>query len=142
MALRKAKSRNFHFNYFTIDFNEELTGVYGGTLDKQTGIVLWIIQIDSHYKHNKYKTILFDNKPQELCICAQQSPEDSLSKPLLRNIWKAALVFLIGQTKLVTFVKLICTDSNQDYEPICIMSRAQMHGSVYFKQNICSFKSR
>ncbi|XP_033630467.1 GPI inositol-deacylase-like [Asterias rubens] len=39
VALRKAKSRNFHFNYFTIDFNEELTGVYGGTLDKQTEYV-------------------------------------------------------------------------------------------------------
>ena len=37
VALRKAQAYSFHFNYFTIDFNEELTGIYGATLWQQTG---------------------------------------------------------------------------------------------------------
>ncbi|XP_038068975.1 GPI inositol-deacylase-like [Patiria miniata] len=53
-ALRKAQAYSFHFNYFTIDFNEELTGVYGGTLKQQTEYVHECIRhILTLYKHKK-----------------------------------------------------------------------------------------
>ena len=36
---REKKVFNFHFNTFTLDLNEELTGIYGGTLQSQTEFV-------------------------------------------------------------------------------------------------------
>lgn len=39
VALRKAYEEDiglkFHFNYFALDFNEEFSALYGGTLDDQ-----------------------------------------------------------------------------------------------------------
>ena len=38
IALRKASDKyNFHFNYFSVDLDEELNAVYGGVLEGQTG---------------------------------------------------------------------------------------------------------
>lgn len=38
MALRKAETMegSVHFNVFTVDFNEELVALYGGSLQRQT----------------------------------------------------------------------------------------------------------
>ncbi|XP_022101843.1 GPI inositol-deacylase-like [Acanthaster planci] len=54
VALRKAEAYSFHFNYFTINFKEELTGIYGGALQKQTEYVHECIKyILTLYKHKK-----------------------------------------------------------------------------------------
>ena len=37
MALRKAESTNFHFNYFSTDFDEDFSGMSGPLLQQQTG---------------------------------------------------------------------------------------------------------
>ncbi|XP_047457447.1 GPI inositol-deacylase [Mugil cephalus] len=49
VALRKAESTEggFHFNVFTVDFNEELVALYGGSLRRQT-----------HFLHESIKAIL------------------------------------------------------------------------------------
>lgn len=49
MALRKAEDldRQIHMNVFTIDFNEELVALYGGSLRRQT-----------HFLHECIKAIL------------------------------------------------------------------------------------
>ncbi|XP_026151133.1 GPI inositol-deacylase [Mastacembelus armatus] len=49
VALRKAESREggLHFNVFTVDFNEELVALYGGSLLRQT-----------HFLHESIKAIL------------------------------------------------------------------------------------
>ncbi|XP_033736191.1 GPI inositol-deacylase-like [Pecten maximus] len=41
VALRRVEEKkpNFHFNYFTVDLNEEMMGLYGGTLQDQTEFV-------------------------------------------------------------------------------------------------------
>ena len=39
VALRKAESHTNHFNYFTIDFDEDLSGLYGGLLMDQVDFV-------------------------------------------------------------------------------------------------------
>ena len=45
---------DFEFNTFTIDLNEELTGIYGGTLQRQTEFVAKSIeQILSFYPENE-----------------------------------------------------------------------------------------
>lgn len=49
VALRKAESTEsgVHFNVFTVDFNEELVALYGGSLQRQT-----------HFLHESIKAIL------------------------------------------------------------------------------------
>lgn len=41
IALRKAEDIDFkyHFDFFSVNFNEELVALYGGTLQKQTKFV-------------------------------------------------------------------------------------------------------
>jgi len=41
IALRKAEDLDFkyHFNFFSVNFNEELVALYGGTLQRQTKFV-------------------------------------------------------------------------------------------------------
>ena len=39
VALRKAERSRFHFNYFTVDLDESLSGVFGGVLREQTEFV-------------------------------------------------------------------------------------------------------
>ncbi|XP_041363306.1 GPI inositol-deacylase-like [Gigantopelta aegis] len=39
VALRKAEHTSFHFNYFTVNLQEELGGLYGGVLQEQTEFV-------------------------------------------------------------------------------------------------------
>lgn len=41
IALRKAEDLDFkyHFNFFSVNFNEELVALYGGTLQQQTKFV-------------------------------------------------------------------------------------------------------
>ncbi|ELU07106.1 hypothetical protein CAPTEDRAFT_189001 [Capitella teleta] len=36
VAIKKAEKKNFHFNYFALDFNEELGALFGGYVDSQT----------------------------------------------------------------------------------------------------------
>ncbi|XP_031765165.2 GPI inositol-deacylase isoform X2 [Galleria mellonella] len=61
VALRKALDRGYeyHFDYFTISYNEELSGLYGGVLQKQTDFAsACISRILNLYKSNKYtKTV-------------------------------------------------------------------------------------
>ncbi|CAH0579308.1 unnamed protein product [Chrysodeixis includens] len=61
VALRKAltKSYQFHFDFFTVSYNEELSGLYGGVLQSQTKFAAACIsKILSLYKSNKYtKTV-------------------------------------------------------------------------------------
>ncbi|XP_067891789.1 GPI inositol-deacylase-like isoform X11 [Heterodontus francisci] len=47
VALRKAENihNKFHFNFFSIDFNEELVALYGGSLEKQTTFVHACIKV-------------------------------------------------------------------------------------------------
>lgn len=57
VALRKALSQgyDFHFDFFTISYNEELSGLYGGVLQSQTRFAAASIsKILSLYKDNKY----------------------------------------------------------------------------------------
>ncbi|CAB3224247.1 unnamed protein product [Arctia plantaginis] len=57
-ALRKSlsKGNHFHFDFFTISYNEELSGLYGGVLQSQTKFAAVSIQkILSLYKQNKYR---------------------------------------------------------------------------------------
>ncbi|KAM3961034.1 LOW QUALITY PROTEIN: GPI inositol-deacylase [Aphomia sociella] len=57
VALRKALDNGYeyHFDFFTIDYNEELSGVYGGVLQQQTDFAsACISKILSLYKSNKY----------------------------------------------------------------------------------------
>ncbi|KAJ2945870.1 hypothetical protein O0L34_g4777 [Tuta absoluta] len=57
VALRKALRgpQEFHFDYFTIDYNEELSGLYGGVLQSQTEFAAACIsRILRLYKSNRY----------------------------------------------------------------------------------------
>ncbi|XP_064420102.1 GPI inositol-deacylase-like [Latimeria chalumnae] len=47
VALRKAEDidEKFHFNFFSIDFNEELVALYGGSLQRQTKFVHECIKV-------------------------------------------------------------------------------------------------
>ncbi|CAL1542828.1 unnamed protein product [Lymnaea stagnalis] len=58
VALRMAEKSNTkaHFNYFAVDFNEELSGLYGGVLTKQTEFVhICLKKILSLYKHGSHQ---------------------------------------------------------------------------------------
>ncbi|KAJ8730055.1 hypothetical protein PYW07_017093 [Mythimna separata] len=61
VALRKALSKGYqyHFDFFSISYNEELSGLYGGVLQSQTKFAAAsITKILSLYKSNKYtKTV-------------------------------------------------------------------------------------
>ncbi|XP_046960059.1 GPI inositol-deacylase [Vanessa cardui] len=61
VALRKALSPKYeyHFDYFTISYNEELSGLYGGVLQSQTQFAAaCVTKILSLYKSNRYtKTV-------------------------------------------------------------------------------------
>lgn len=57
VALRKSLSQGYeyHFDYFTVNFNEELSGLYGGVLQTQTQFAAASIsKILSLYKSNRY----------------------------------------------------------------------------------------
>ncbi|XP_072931942.1 GPI inositol-deacylase isoform X2 [Epargyreus clarus] len=57
VALRKAVSKGYeyHFDYFTISYSEEYSGLYGGVLQRQTQFAAACIsRILSLYKSNKY----------------------------------------------------------------------------------------
>lgn len=62
MALRKAENveGGLHFNVFTVDFNEELVALYGGSLLRQT-----------HFLHESIKAILrlYKVRPQASAAC-------------------------------------------------------------------------
>ncbi|XP_048449116.1 GPI inositol-deacylase-like, partial [Rhincodon typus] len=47
VALRKAENihNKFHFDFFSIDFNEELVALYGGSLEKQSKFVHTCIKV-------------------------------------------------------------------------------------------------
>lgn len=61
VALRKALSRGYeyHFDFFTISYNEELSGLFGGVLESQTDFAAACIsKILSLYKNHKFtKTV-------------------------------------------------------------------------------------
>ncbi|CAG5050252.1 unnamed protein product [Parnassius apollo] len=57
VALRKAlaKGYEYHFDFFTISYNEELSGLYGGVLQSQTDFAAACVsKILSLYKSNRY----------------------------------------------------------------------------------------
>lgn len=62
VALRKAENveGGLHFNVFTVDFNEELVALYGGSLLRQT-----------HFLHESVKAILrlYKVRPQTSATC-------------------------------------------------------------------------
>lgn len=62
VALRKAENMEggLHFNVFTVDFNEELVALYGGSLLQQT-----------HFLHESIKAILrlYKVRPQISYTC-------------------------------------------------------------------------
>lgn len=47
IALRKAEDIDFkyHFNFFSVNFNEELVALYGGSLQRQTRFVHECIKV-------------------------------------------------------------------------------------------------
>ncbi|XP_059179650.1 GPI inositol-deacylase-like [Physella acuta] len=56
VALRMSEKTNVHFNYFVVDFDEELSALYGGVLRKQTEFVhLCLKKILSLYNTNQHK---------------------------------------------------------------------------------------
>ncbi|KAJ0177266.1 hypothetical protein K1T71_007275 [Dendrolimus kikuchii] len=61
VALRKALSKGYeyHFDFFSISYNEELSGLYGGVLESQTDFAAACIsKILNLYKNNKFtKTV-------------------------------------------------------------------------------------
>ncbi|CAH2106337.1 unnamed protein product [Euphydryas editha] len=61
VALRKSLSQEYeyHFDFFTISYNEELSGLYGGVLQSQTQFAAFCVtKILSLYKSNRYtKTV-------------------------------------------------------------------------------------
>ncbi|XP_071964178.1 GPI inositol-deacylase-like isoform X2 [Antedon mediterranea] len=62
VALRKAEKYSFHFDYFSVDLDGELVGMYGGFLQHQTEYVVHCINhILSLYQHLK-------NPPQNVVI--------------------------------------------------------------------------
>ncbi|CAG4983045.1 unnamed protein product [Colias eurytheme] len=61
VALRKALSKGYenHFDYFTISYNEELSGLYGGVLQSQTQFAAACVsKILSLYKNHKYTKLI------------------------------------------------------------------------------------
>ncbi|CAH2037338.1 unnamed protein product, partial [Iphiclides podalirius] len=57
VALRKAiaNGHEYHFDFFTISYNEELSGLYGGVLQRQTEFAAACVsKILSLYKSNRY----------------------------------------------------------------------------------------
>ncbi|VVD00800.1 unnamed protein product [Leptidea sinapis] len=61
VALRKAISNGYeyHFDYFTINFNEELSGLYGGVLQSQTEFAAACIsKVLSLYRNHRYSKIV------------------------------------------------------------------------------------
>ena len=55
VALRKAERKTHHFNYFTVDFDEDLGGLFGGILMQQTNFVhICLRHILRMYKNNKH----------------------------------------------------------------------------------------
>ncbi|XP_052071301.1 GPI inositol-deacylase-like isoform X3 [Mytilus californianus] len=61
VAHRRANDKrfSFHFNYFTIDFNEELSALYGGMLQSQTEFVHECVKkILSLYESNKPTSVV------------------------------------------------------------------------------------
>ncbi|XP_063444450.1 GPI inositol-deacylase-like [Mytilus trossulus] len=61
VAHRRANDKrySFHFNYYTIDFNEELSALYGGMLQSQTDFVHECVKkILSLYEYNKPSSVL------------------------------------------------------------------------------------
>ncbi|XP_038211985.1 GPI inositol-deacylase isoform X2 [Zerene cesonia] len=61
VALRKALSKGYenHFDYFTISYNEELSGLYGGVLQSQTQFAAaCVTKILSLYKNHKYTKLI------------------------------------------------------------------------------------
>lgn len=64
IALRKAEDIDFkyHFDFFSVNFNEELVALYGGSLQKQTKFVheciktiLKLYKVREHLQINKRK---------------------------------------------------------------------------------------
>ncbi|EDO45803.1 predicted protein, partial [Nematostella vectensis] len=54
VALKKAEDSRYEFNYFTVDLDEGLSGIFGGMLDKQAEFVrLCVSRILRLYKGNK-----------------------------------------------------------------------------------------
>lgn len=64
VALRKAENMEggVHFNVFTVDFNEELVALYGGSLLRQT-----------RFLHESIKAILRLYKVRPQISCAHQT---------------------------------------------------------------------
>ena len=74
---KKRSTFNFHFNTFTIDFDEELTGIYGGTLQAQTEFTAKAIQriLDFYKKDVKIFIVghsmggILARKDEKSCKC-------------------------------------------------------------------------
>lgn len=82
MALRKAENMEggLHFNVFTVDFNEELVALYGGSLLRQT-----------HFLHESIKAILRLYKVRPQISSARQTglliPDDGCCWWSCVSVW-------------------------------------------------------
>eukprot|EP00057_Strongylocentrotus_purpuratus_P027457 XP_011681931.1 PREDICTED: GPI inositol-deacylase-like [Strongylocentrotus purpuratus] len=69
IALRKASDKyNFHFNYFSVDLDEELNAVYGGVLEGQTE------PQDSDESQHDSHTLFSTSHSRSRSVCGRLTP--------------------------------------------------------------------
>ncbi|KOB69147.1 GPI inositol-deacylase [Operophtera brumata] len=85
VALRKAlsKGNDFHLDFFTISYNEELTGLYGGTLSEQVEFAAKSIRkILDLYSANNTRIAITLAAPLEAPLVAFDSGHDSFYRDM------------------------------------------------------------
>ncbi|OBS66138.1 hypothetical protein A6R68_05322, partial [Neotoma lepida] len=111
IALRKAEDIDFkyHFDFFSVNFNEELVALYGGSLQKQTKFV-----------HECIKTILKLYKSSAV-------PKTWVSTDHLSIVWCKQLQL----TTIRAFFDLIDADTKQESDKIYFTFPLANHRKIY-----------
>ncbi|XP_041056394.1 GPI inositol-deacylase isoform X2 [Carcharodon carcharias] len=105
VALRKAENiyNKFHFDFFSIDFNEELVALYGGSLERQTTFV-----------HACIKVILKLYKDQKAAPCSVAIVGHSMGGIIARAL------FTLPNFK-PTLISLIITQATPHIAPVLLL---------------------
>ncbi|XP_078083843.1 GPI inositol-deacylase [Mustelus asterias] len=105
VALRKAENihNKFHFDFFSIDFNEELVALYGGSLERQTTFV-----------HACIKVILKLYKDQKTAPCSVAIVGHSMGGIVARAL------FTLPNFK-PTLISLIITQATPHVAPVLLV---------------------
>ncbi|GCB65902.1 GPI inositol-deacylase isoform X2 [Scyliorhinus torazame] len=107
VALRKAENihNKFHFDFFSINFNEELVALYGGSLERQTTFV-----------HACIKVILKLYKDQKVAPCSVAIVGHSMGGIIARAL------FTLPNFK-PTLISLIITQATPHVAPVLLVDR-------------------